>query len=318
MKNRALMSLIKTCGGLLALDHARMWDYISLESSKDHSEKLAAKRIPKVRGRIAILPVHGVLSQYGGWDSQSMDRLQLAVTACCNNPDIGAVVLNHDSPGGTAHGTMEAAARIREASEAKPVAAIANSLSASASYWLQSSAPFTAASPGSDVGSIGVYRMHLDLTGLLEKHGIGIEILRAGEHKIESNPFEPMNEEIRAREMIGVEECYREFTEAVAKYRGISVATVRTGFGKGLVYKAKKAAELGLVDRVIDLDGLLAKMSTKTSGKKSAHASDEELTTWLQDESGWPSTTRDVEVDTSEEDRLRMETELRERELLLT
>lgn len=302
------MKLVRICGNELAISMDHVLDFIDHEGMSDalFMEELKAKRVPRVEGRIAIIPVFGVVSQYGGWFSQSMERLKDSVRRCSENPDIGGVVINFDSPGGTAFGTFEAAAAIREASEAKPVIGIANSLSASASYALQSACPVTAVTPGGEVGSIGVYRLHVDYTKALETAGVGVDILRAGEHKIEANPFEPMTEEIRARELMGVEETYRVFLDTVAKHKGMTATQVKETFGKGLVYKSGKAKELGLIDHVMTLDQVVDKMTKKT--RKGTKASSEELTAWLN---GSDDSTQAIK------DKVAMELELQQQELEL-
>lgn len=280
----AFMKLIKYCGSELAISADRILEFIEhdLASDSAYAEQLAAKRIPRVEGRIAIIPVFGVLSQYGGWFSESMERIKGTLSRCCQNPDIGGVIMNFDSPGGTAYGCFETAEAIREMSQGKPVVGLANSLSASASYALQSACPTMAVTPGGEVGSIGVYRLHMDMTKALEKAGVGIEILRSGKHKVEANPFEPLTEEIRARELLGVEETHRRFIDTVAKHRGMTSSQVRDSFGEGLLYKSGKAKNLGLVDHVATLDQLIDKMMKKT--RKGSKASSEELTAWLNGE----------------------------------
>lgn len=280
MTPEVLQRLMATCGELVAMDLTRLGPYLFESRTEDVYKSLAAKRIPRVSGNVAIIPVHGVLSQYGGWYSQGMDRIYQLTRACVENSDIGGVVLNFDTPGGTSHGCMENAAKIRELSESKPIIGIANSLACSAGYWLLSSCSTVVASPGSDVGSIGVYVLYQNWQKALEDAGVGVKILRAGEHKIEMNPFEEMTGEIEARAMVGIEECYREFTSAVAEYRGITRAKVLSDFGKGLTFGAKNAAEIGLVDKVMDLETLLTTM-TKSGIKGSRKASDAELTEWL-------------------------------------
>lgn len=279
----AFMKLLKYCGSELAISPDRILEFIEHDLTNDaaYAEEIAAKRVPRVEGRIAIIPVFGVLSQYGGWFSESMERIKGTVHRCCTNPDIGGVIMNFDSPGGTAFGCFETAESLREMSQAKPVIGFANSLSASASYALQSSLPVTAVTPGGEVGSIGVYRIHMDMTKALENAGVGVEILRSGKHKVEANPFEPLTEEIRARELLGVEETHRRFIDTVAKHRGMTSSHVRDSFGEGLLYKSGKAKNLGLVDHVATLDQLVDKMTKKT--RKSSKASSEELTAWLID-----------------------------------
>ena len=69
---------------------------------------------------------------------------------------IGAIVLNIDSPGGSVYGVEELADKIYKARGTKPVYAVANSLAASAAYWIGSAASQLYVTPSGEVGSIGV------------------------------------------------------------------------------------------------------------------------------------------------------------------
>lgn len=278
MKPEVLMRLTNICGETVALDLNRASSFLM-----DDDKSLATRRVPRVAGRIAVIPVQGVLSQYGGWVSQSMDRTYRMARACVENADIGGVILNFDTPGGTSHGCMENARKLRELSSEKPIVGIANSLAASAGYWMLSACSTVVATPGADVGSIGVYVLYQNWQKALSDAGIDMQILRAGEHKIEMNPFEEMTSDIRERAMVGVEECYRNFTSDVAEYRGITRQKVLSDFGKGLTFGAKKAAEIGMVDKVMEFDQMVTSMMKTSSGKKSANASGDELSQWLCD-----------------------------------
>jgi ClpP class serine protease len=126
----------------------------------------AAAPDPIRDGATVVLPVVGTLSprgQYGaGGDT---GRLADRVREFGADPKIGAIVLNMMTPGGLVYGTAEAGDAIFEVRQSKPIVAVANNwMVASAGYWLATQASEFYASPSSDVGSVGVYAGHTDMS----------------------------------------------------------------------------------------------------------------------------------------------------------
>jgi ClpP class serine protease len=104
-------------------------------------EKAASVRA--AGGAIAVLPLYGVISQRGnmaddvsGPGSLSTQMFSQAFRELMADETVGAIVLDVDSPGGSVYGVGELATEIYEARSKKTVVAIANSLAASAAYWI--------------------------------------------------------------------------------------------------------------------------------------------------------------------------------------
>ena len=117
----------------------------------------AARPAPRTAGGIAVIPVHGVLSQKGGEFSTSIEGIEREVRAAAADPDVRAIVLDVDSPGGSVFGVQSASDAVLEAAQAKRVIAVANPMMCSAAYWLSSGASEIVAAPSAYVGSIGVF-----------------------------------------------------------------------------------------------------------------------------------------------------------------
>jgi ClpP class serine protease len=83
-----------------------------------------------------LISVQGGLMPRGSWFGSSLDGLRSQIRRAANDGDVAAIVLDIDSPGGT----METAAEVKAATAQKPVIAIANTLAASAAYWIGSQA----------------------------------------------------------------------------------------------------------------------------------------------------------------------------------
>jgi signal peptide peptidase SppA len=217
----------------------------------------AARGRPDVRGAkgVAIVPVMGALSRRGtfitswlGW--ATYDGLAAQLRALMADPDIGTIVLHVDSPGGSVYGVEDAAQAVAEAAKKKTVIAVADGLMASAAYWIASQATEIVATPGSDVGSIGVIAVHLDESKALEIAGLTPTLITAGKFKGEGHPAVPLSEDDHAALQARVDAQYALFVARVAKGRKATPEEVRSGYGEGRVLPATAAQKAGLVDRV--------------------------------------------------------------------
>lgn len=224
----------------------------------------------RTAGDVAVIPLLGVISQRmnmmtdvsGGTSTEKFTALFKQVLA---DPNIKAIVIDVDSPGGGISGVQELASEIFAARGQKKVVAVANSLAASAAYWIASAADEFVVTPSGEVGSIGVFAQHMDYSGAMEKEGVKSTFVKAGKYKAEGNPYEPLADDAKAALQARVDEIYGTFTKDVAKHRGVSASDVRGGFGEGRVVGAKQALDMGMVDRVATLDQTLARLGVSTT-----------------------------------------------------
>ncbi len=219
---------------------------------------------------IAVLPLVGVVNQRS-LGNDFLDRVFGIVAlekwmkrfqGFLNDPSVAAIVLDVDSPGGSVPGVQEAADQIFLARGKKPVVAVANSLAASAAYWLSSQASELVVTPSGEVGSIGVYALHLDWSEALKQAGIKPTFIKAGKYKAEGNPYEPLTDEAKEAIQEKVDHAYSDFVKAISRARGAAPATVRSGFGQGRTVTAKAAVEAGMADRVESLDATLKRLGS--------------------------------------------------------
>jgi len=171
---------------------------------------------------------------------------------------VSQILLDIDSPGGSVYGVQELATEIARAK--KPVIAIANSLAASAAYWIGSAASEFYATPGGEVGSIGVWTAHQDVSKALAEAGVNITLISAGEFKVEGNPYEPLGADAQKFMQSRIDDYYAAFTRGVAKGRKVSVDQVRSDMGKGRVFGADQAQSASMVDGIATFDEVIARM----------------------------------------------------------
>lgn len=249
------------------------------QAQLDALVEAATRRPPAPNGgAVAVLPVMGVISQRMNMMSAfsggtSTEQLGAAFQQAIADPQVGAVVLEIDSPGGSVFGVQELWDQIYAARGRKPIVAVANSLAASAAYYIASAADEIAVTPSGEVGSIGVIATHVDESQALANEGLSVSFVTAGKYKAEGNSAEPLGDEARAFLQKRVDEYYAMFVNSVAKGRGVSSADVRGGFGQGRVVGARDAKAMGMVDRIETLDQTINRLAGRgQSGRIGATA----------------------------------------------
>lgn len=128
--------------------------------------------------RIGVVSVRGVLSKYDSMCAAGMETFSRMIRAFDADPNIDAIVVDIDSPGGTVAGTEELGATIKASS--KPVVAFVNGMAASAAYWIASSCRrIIANNTTAIVGSIGVMSTWTDMRGYYAQQGIVVRDIYA-------------------------------------------------------------------------------------------------------------------------------------------
>jgi signal peptide peptidase SppA len=221
-------------------------------------------------GGIAVLPLFGVITQRGnmiedvsGPGSVSTQQFAAALRQALTDESVSQILIDIDSPGGSVYGVAELADEIVAARAQKPIIAIANSLAASAAYWIGCSATEFYVTPGGEVGSIGVWQAHFDYSQALAAEGVTPTLISAGTYKVEGNPYAPLEPEAQAFMQSRVDDYFLAFSKAVAKGRGVPIAQVRNGMGQGRVLGADAALEQNMVDGIVTLDEAIRKMLLK-------------------------------------------------------
>ena len=228
-------------------------------------------------GQIAVLPLYGIITQRGnmvdalsGPGSCSTQQFAAALSDALNDPAVEQILIDIDSPGGSVYGVEELAAQILAARGQKPVVAVANSLAASAAYWIGSAASEFYCTPGGEVGSIGVWQAHEDLSDALKYEGIDVTLISAGKFKVEGNPYEPLTAEATAFLQSRVDDYYNAFVAAVSQARAVNTDEVINGMGQGRVLGASAALTLDMIDGVMTFDQVVAMMQSRIKPPKAS------------------------------------------------
>ncbi|SNS16656.1 protein C Serine peptidase. MEROPS family S49 [Humidesulfovibrio mexicanus] len=217
------------------------------------------RKLYRLENGLAIIPVQGnLLKEFHYppfWTSYVVVRAQLE--AALSDPDVRAVLLDIDSPGGTVAGFQDLADAVFAARSRKPVYAWTDGTACSAAYGVGAGAKLFAASPMAEVGSVGVVWVHTEWTKYDERVGLTVTVLRAGEFKALGNEFEALDTKAREVHQATLEGMYSLFRASVAKARGLSEKNFED-WAEGRVFLAGDAVKVGLLDHACPKDEYLS------------------------------------------------------------
>jgi HK97 family phage major capsid protein len=249
------LNMLGVLRSALALDEsfaASVADYIRAGDNNAAEARFGGSVVERtnVNETIGVINISGVITPESLGGDVTVEGISAILNRMLGDDSITSIVMNIDSPGGVVYGIADLAQEISLGAKKKPIIAYTSGMMASAAYWLGSSATKLVASVGSQVGSIGVYSMHVDLSRLYENAGINVTIIRAGDNKAETSPFAPLSANAEANMKASVDDYYDQFVGAVAKSRGVTVAHVNKNYGQGTVFNARQALSLGMIDSI--------------------------------------------------------------------
>lgn len=185
------------------------------------------------------------------------------------NQGAKTIVLDTDSPGGEAYGVFETARTLRSIADENGVKILTyvDGMAASAAYALSSISDEIVMNPSAEVGSIGVVVRLRNANKAMKNMGIEDTYVFAGKSKIPFNADGEFAEEFLEDLQEKVNVLYGEFTSHVAQMRGISDEVVKSTEAK--TFLADKALQLGLADKVMEVEEFYTYLSTVASGENS-------------------------------------------------
>lgn len=240
---------------------------VDVDRAEIEAALVQRKNLPQPRaGSIAILPVYGVIGPRMNLMSEmsggtTYEKLTSQLRAAVADKSIKTIVLDVDSPGGTVAGNTEFAREVMQARTKKPIVAVAQYTMGSAAYRIGAAATEIVAAPSAQVGSIGVFNLHNDLSAALEQLGVKRTYISAGDGKVDGNETGPLSKDAAARLQGQVDQAYGTFVSDVVKGRGAGMTSDRVKKEwKAHVYSAADALALGMIDSIATLDDTLARI----------------------------------------------------------
>lgn len=206
--------------------------------------------------KVLLIPVKGVISDSSrkglfrtkpSMVQEIVSQLRLAE----KDSQVKAVLLTINSPGGTVTASdvlYHEIAAFKKRSGAKVVAAMMD-VAASGGYYISLPADFILAHPTTVTGSIGVIFLRPNVTGLMGKIGLDVQVNKSGKDKDMGSPFRPSTAEENKILQSLTDQMGRRFLNLVAAHRHLEPKTLAQ-ISTARVYLADEALRLGLVDKI--------------------------------------------------------------------
>ncbi|MDD9925808.1 MAG: S49 family peptidase [Rhodospirillaceae bacterium] len=229
------------------------------------------RRIPVAGEKIAdrveggplvnVLRLDGVIGRASGPRRGGMALSDMAesIEKAFKGPQLSAVALAINSPGGSPVQSALIATRIRAlaAENEVPVYAFCEDVAASGGYWLACAADEIYADPASIVGSIGVVFAGFGFPEMLAKIGVERRVHTAGEKKAILDPFKSEDQEdVEILKELQAD-IHEQFKDHVRERRGDKLQADESVLFSGEFWTGNRALGLGLVDGLGDLRSVM-------------------------------------------------------------
>ena len=229
------------------------------------SDMINVKGVKEKGDEIAVYYAYGDIV-----DSETESLIQqehsiVANTVCkdleklANDDDVKAVVLRVNSPGGSAYASEQIWHAVQMLKAKKPVVVSMGGYAASGGYYISCGANYIYSEPTTVTGSIGIFGMFPDVSGLLtEKLGVKFDEVKTNKHAAFGTMARPFNEEEMALLDQYIGRGYELFRKRVADGRRLSVDAVEE-IAQGRVWLGNDALGIKLVDAIGSMDDAVKK-----------------------------------------------------------
>nr|DAG71765.1 MAG TPA: hypothetical protein [Caudoviricetes sp.] len=230
--------------------------------AEDDSEEAQYKPYDVAQG-VARIPIEGTLvhklgtlEPYSGMTGY--DGIRALLSMALGDPDVRAIMLDIDSPGGEVSGCFDLVDAIYAARGRKPIWAVLTESAYSAAYAIASAADRIIVPRTGGTGSVGVICMHVDMSQALSKAGIDVTLIHYGAKKADGNEFNPLSKDALARFQSDVDKMGEIFVKTVARNRDLKTAIVRdTEAG---TFLGAAGVDIGFADAVMAPDEAFASL----------------------------------------------------------
>lgn len=213
-----------------------------------------AKTGSKKSGQVAVVYAEGAIVDGEGTHGEvGGTRFARELRRLRQDPQISAIVIRVNSPGGSATASEHILREVRLAREAKPVVISMGGYAASGGYWISTFGERIFAENATITGSIGVFSVLIDVQKLAANLGVTFDVVKTGKFADMETISRPKTPEELAIFQRDADWIYSEFLNRVAEARKLSPARVRE-IAQGRVWSGSDALKVGLVDEIGGLD----------------------------------------------------------------
>ncbi|MEK6874344.1 MAG: signal peptide peptidase SppA [Nanoarchaeota archaeon] len=205
-----------------------------------------------IDGNVALISIRGVLlvdKSRGfatGQVASSSDIVDL-IKAADESPNIKAMLIDINSPGGSPLASQEIADALKKSN--KTIVAVIRETGASGAYWVASAADKIYASKNSIVGSIGVIGSYIEYAGLMDRYNLTYRRLVSGAYKDAGSPFKRLSDDESALIQSRLDVIYTNFVDVISTNRNLSLEKV-IKIADGFVMLGEEAKQAGLIDEI--------------------------------------------------------------------
>jgi len=252
-------------------------------------------RVPGFRNPkpvVAVVRLSGVISDRSGISRSGLSAAGLVTVleTAFKMPNLKAVALAINSPGGSPVQSSLIGKRIRALAEEHevPVIAFAEDVAASGGFWLACAADEIYADDSSVIGSIGVISAGFGFQNAIKKLGVERRVYTAGEMKSTLDPFlrEKPDDIERLAEL--QQDVFNAFKEMVRERRKDKLNASEDELFTGAFWTGRRALEMGLIDGL----GELTSVMQERYGDKVRFRPVEQRQNWLKQKLGFGMTSR--------------------------
>lgn len=228
-----------------------------------HVPASSVGRAPTGNAEIAVVYAEGTIVAGESRDSPGAptgpstlgsETFEEAVDEALDDENVRGIVIRIDSPGGSATASDAMWHVVRRAAEEKPVIVSMGSTAASGGYYISAPADSIVADPLTVTGSIGVFGVLVDASGLFENHlGVTFDDVQTSPYADMFSGLRPLRPAEEERVQAYVDTTYATFLRRVADGRDMAVSEIDS-VARGRIWTGRQALEQGLVDVLGNLD----------------------------------------------------------------
>ena len=260
---------------------------------KDDINQLTLADMEGVKGKknegeqIAVYYAYGEIVDSETGSVMDTEHCIVANTVCkdlerlMNDDNVKAVVLRVNSPGGSAYASEQIWRAVTNLKAKKPVVVSMGGYAASGGYYISCAANYIVSEPTTITGSIGIFGMFPDFSGLLtDKLGVKFDEVKTNKHAAFGTVARPFNAEEMALLEQYIGRGYNLFRKRVADGRQQSIEQIEE-IAQGRVWLGNDALKIKLVDEIGGLDKAIAKAASL------AKVSQYHATSYPEEQSWW-------------------------------
>ncbi|MBQ6749118.1 MAG: signal peptide peptidase SppA [Paludibacteraceae bacterium] len=226
------------------------------------TSKLALVKRPesKAKDKVAVVYLEGEITDETGDGIVGKDVVKM-LKKIRKDKDVKALVLRVNSPGGSANASEQIWHAVQNIkADSIPVVVSMGDCAASGGYYISCGADYIFAEPTTITGSIGIFGTIPNLSKIRDKVGLDIDGVGTNKHSElgDNLTMKGMNNDERALLQAMIERGYDLFTRRCAEGRHVEQDYIKS-IGEGRVWLGNKGVEIGIVDKLGNIDDAIAK-----------------------------------------------------------